>query len=52
MADKEKRTEHINMKVLPSIKRIAEKNAESDGRSLSNYIEKLIKDDDERRGQR
>ena len=49
MTDKEKRTEHINMKVLPSIKRIAEENAQADGRSLSNYIEKLIKDDNERR---
>ena len=48
---KEKRTEYIHMKVLPSIKRIAEKNAESDGRSLSNYIEKLIRDDEERREQ-
>lgn len=49
--EKEKRTEHINMKVLPSIKRIAEKNAEADGRSLSNYIEQLIRNDEERRGQ-
>ena len=49
--EKEKRTEHINMKVLPSIKRIAEKNAETDGRSLSNYIEQLIRNDEERRGQ-
>lgn len=51
MADKEKRTEHINMKILPSLKRIAEENAKADGRTLSNYIEKLIRDDDERRGQ-
>lgn len=40
----EKRTERINMKVLPSVKKIAEKNAAAEGRTLSNYIEKLIQE--------
>ena len=51
MTEKEKRTERINMKVLPSIKAIAEENAAADGRTLSNYIEKLIRDDTERRSE-
>ena len=42
--EKEKRTEHINMKVLPSVKRIAEEDAAKDGRTLSNYIEMLIRE--------
>lgn len=46
---KEKRTDHIHMKVLPSVKRIAEKNAAAEGRTLSNYIEKLIQDDEKRK---
>lgn len=45
----EKRTERIYMKVLPSIKRIAEKNAAEEGRTLSNYIEKLIREANERK---
>lgn len=44
MTEKEKRTERINMKVLPSVKKIAEKNAAAEGRTLSNYIEKLIQE--------
>lgn len=47
--EKEKRTDHIHMKVLPSVKRIAEKNAAAEGRTLSNYIEKLIQDDEKRK---
>lgn len=45
--EREKRTERINMKVLPSIKKIAEKNAAEEGRTLSNYIEKLIREAEE-----
>lgn len=45
--DREKRTERINMKVLPSIKKVAEKNAAEEGRTLSNYIEKLIREAEE-----
>lgn len=57
MTEKEKRMERINMKVLlnmkvlPSIKAIAEENAAPDGRTLSNYIEKLIRDDAKRRSE-
>lgn len=46
---KEKRTDHIHMKVLPSVKQLAEKNASAEGRTLSNYIEKLIQDDEKRK---
>lgn len=45
--EREKRTERINMKVLPSIKKLAEKNAREEGRTLSNYIEKLIREAEE-----
>lgn len=38
----EKRTERINMKVLPSLKAKAQEMAEKDGRTLSNFIEVLI----------
>lgn len=43
--NREKRTERIYMKILPSLKEGAEKQAAIEGRSLSNYIEKLIKED-------
>lgn len=49
MNEKEKRTERINMKVLPSVKAMAEETAEKEGRTLSNYIEALIREDYERR---
>lgn len=45
---KETRTERINMKVLPSIKRMAVTKAEKEGRTLSNYIESLILKDCEK----
>lgn len=45
--EREKRTERINMKVLPNIKKLAEKNAQEEGRTLSNYIEKLIREAEE-----
>lgn len=41
----EKRIERISMKVLPSVKAAAEKRAAEEGRTLSNYIEHLIKED-------
>ena len=44
MEEREKRTDRIHMKVLPSLKRIAEEDAAAEGRTLSNYIEKLIKE--------
>lgn len=47
---KEKRTERINMKVLPSVKEAAEKKAAEQGRTLSNYIEQLIINDTEKAG--
>lgn len=47
--DREKRTERLHMKILPSLKRIAEKNARAEGRTLSNYIEKLITEDEKRK---
>lgn len=43
--EKEKRTDRIYMKVLPSVKAAAEKRATEEGRSMSNYIEHLIKED-------
>lgn len=46
--EKEKRTERIYMKVLPSVKAAAEQRAAEEGRSVSNYIEGLIKKDIER----
>ena len=38
----EKRTSYINMKILPSVKAMAEELAKAEGRTLSNYIESLI----------
>lgn len=38
----ERRTEFIQMKVMPSLKEKAQERAEEEGRSLSNYIEWLI----------
>lgn len=46
---KEKRTAYIQMKVLPSVKAMAVESAEKAGRTMSNYIENLIKEDYERR---
>lgn len=39
---KEKRSEYIQMKIAPSLKEKAQARAEEEGRSLSNYIERLI----------
>lgn len=38
----ERRSEYIQMKVMPSLKAKAQERAEEEGRSLSNYIEWLI----------
>lgn len=45
----EKKTEFITMKVAPSFKAMAKAIAEEEGRSLSNYIERLINNDMKRR---
>lgn len=46
----EKRDALIQMRVLPSIKAMAEAKAKAEGRTLSNYIEQLIiKDNEESR---
>lgn len=44
----EKRTSHIHMKILPSVKAMAEEMAVAEGRTLSNYIESLIQKEYER----
>lgn len=41
----EKRTERIMMKISPSLKEAAQNKATQEGRSLSNYIESLIRKD-------
>lgn len=46
---REKRTERLHMKILPSLKQTAERNAKAEGRTLSNYIEKLIAEDEKRK---
>lgn len=38
----EKRTERINIKISPSLKQAAQEAATADGRSLSNFIERMI----------
>ena len=43
----EKRDATIQMRVLPSIKAMAEEKAKTEGRTLSNYIEQLIIRDNE-----
>lgn len=40
-----KRTDIINIRIAPDLKEAARKAAAADGRTVSNYIEKLIKDD-------
>lgn len=39
----ERRTAQLHTKILPSVKRVAEEQAAAEGRTLSNYIEELIK---------
>lgn len=43
--EKEKRTGRLMTKIQPSLKEAAEQAAAEDGRSLSNYVEWLIKQD-------
>lgn len=47
--EREKRTEMINMKVLPSIKEKVKTMAEEENRTMSNLIEKLIEEEWKRR---
>lgn len=47
--EREKRTEMINMKVLPSVKEKAKKMAEEENRTMSNLIELLIENEWKRR---
>lgn len=42
---KEKKTERIMIRISPELKAAANKKAEADGRTLSNYLEWLIKND-------
>lgn len=49
MSKTEKKTEMIALKVTPSFKAMAKANAEEEGRTLSNYIEWLIKNDSKQR---
>ncbi len=42
---KEKRTDVIQMKIAPSLKKAAQERAAQEGRSLSNYIEWLMIED-------
>lgn len=48
----EKRTERIHMKILPSVKAMAEERAAAEGRTVSNYIESLIRKDYEQKEER
>lgn len=43
--EKEKRDDRLIMKIQPSLKAAAKEAAAEDGRTLSNYIEQLIKED-------
>lgn len=43
----EKRDALIQMRVMPSVKAMAEEKAKAEGRTLSNYIEQLIIRDNE-----
>ena len=49
---KEKKPEEIMMKATPSFKAKAKALADEEGRSLSNYIEWLINNDEKRREQK
>lgn len=46
---KETKTEVMTIRVRPSTKTSAERNAEEDGRSVANYVEWLISQDTQRR---
>lgn len=49
MGKTEKKTEYIMMMATPSFKARAKALAEEEGRSLSNYIERLINNDMKRK---
>lgn len=44
MAAKEKQTDRLNVRIAPTVKDMLAELAEKDGRTMSNYIEKLIKE--------
>jgi uncharacterized protein (DUF1778 family) len=44
---KEAKTAVLNVRVKPSIKAMVERLADADGRSLANYVERLIEAADE-----
>lgn len=46
----ELRTDRITLKIAPSLKELAKRAAQTEGRTLSNYIERLIKDDAKKKG--
>lgn len=46
---KETKNAQVNIRMRPSIKSVAEKMAEADDRSLANFLETLIVDEQKRR---
>jgi len=48
--NKELRTERLTLKIAPTLKEAARQAAEKEGRTLSNYIERLIKQDLDKKG--
>jgi predicted HicB family RNase H-like nuclease len=44
---KEQKTAVLNVRIRPSIKAIVERLADADGRSLANYVERLIENADD-----
>lgn len=46
----ELRTDRITLKVAPSLKELAKRSAQAEGRTMSNYIERLIKEDAKKKG--
>lgn len=48
----ENKSVSLTIRVTPSIKAMAEKRAEQEGRSLANYLARLIEDDAEGKAKR
>lgn len=46
----ELRTDRFTLRIAPSLKELAKQLAQSEGRTVSNYIEKLIRDDAKKKG--
>ena len=46
----ERRTAALNLRIRPSVKALAKRRAEREGRSLSNYLEELVIKDAQERG--